>query len=636
MTGRDIRTRVLLVALIPAALIALLLTVFFINARLDDLDEALRHRGRSVAQQLAAAADYGVFSGNRDALAILVDAVRRQSGAQAVVIADLQGQILAQSGAPADCILPAQALTEFMSEDRLVMGFAAPIRPQSLPSHGVDGLDDIPAPAAPTVHGQVLVKLSLAELSARKWSLLTTSLMITVLLLVVTALLAARLSRAVTRPVEDIASAVERISRGDFQARAFSKVGGSLQRLAEQVNDLAQQLGDSHEEMQRRILEATDELRLRKDEAERANAAKSRFLATASHDLRQPMHALVLFVAQLQSAGSSAEAAKLVQRIAESVQALEGLLDGLLDISKLDAGVMVPTVSCFPVANTLLRLEADHTGPAGKKGLYLQIRDSKHWLRTDPVLLERILLNLLSNAVRYTQQGGILVACRVRGDYLRIEVRDSGPGIPAESQEAIFQEFVQLSNPGRNRSLGLGLGLAIVQRLAHLLDLRLDLISAAGRGSVFAVEVPMAPPQALPPPDAPPPASLGDLLQGRVVAVVDDDAMVLTSVVGLLESWGCQVIPGLTREQILGRTQMADQPPEAILCDFRLAEDCNGIQMVQELRQLTGRPLPAVLVSGDMAPEVLRMAKDAGLSLLHKPVAPSKLRSLLHRMLAKG
>lgn len=633
MNGRDIRARVLLVALIPAALIALLLTLFFTNARLDDLDEAVRQRGRSVAQQLAAAADYGVFSGNRAALELLADAVRLQSGAQTVMISDNQGEILARSGEVGDGRLPSEA--EFLSTDGRVMGFTAPILPPPLPqASGLgDHLDGIPAAAAPSVHGRVLVKLSLDELHLRKWSLLDTSLIITVLLLVVTALLARRLSRAVTRPMEDIAHAVERISRGDFEARVATRVGGSLQRLAEQVNEMARQLGSSHEEMQLRILDATEELRLRKDEAERANMAKSRFLATASHDLRQPMHALVLFVAQLQATAQGAEA-KLVQQIAESVQALDGLLDGLLDISKLDAGVLVPSVSGFCVAQALTRLAADHTGPAGKKGLYLQVRPSEAWVRTDPVLLERILLNLVSNAVRYTQQGGVLVACRRRGTHLRIEVRDSGPGIPAESQRAIFQEFVQLNNPGRNRSQGLGLGLAIVQRLAQLLNLRLDLISAPGRGSVFAVEVPLT--SALAPAQRETAPPLGDLLQGRVVAVVDDDAMVLNSVVGLLESWGCVVIAGMSREQILARLQMAARPPEALLCDFRLSEDCNGIQMVQCLRQVIGETLPAVLVSGDMAPEVLRMTKEAGLSLLHKPVAPSKLRTLLHRMLTKA
>jgi CheY-like chemotaxis protein len=241
------------------------------------------------------------------------------------------------------------------------------------------------------------------------------------------------------------------------------------------------------------------------------------------------------------------------------------------------------------------------------------------------------LFNLVSNAVRYTEKGGILVACRRRGARVRIEVRDSGMGIPREAHDSIFQEFLQLRNPGRNRSQGLGLGLAIVKRLAKLLDLRLELISEPGRGSVFAVEVPLALPS-----DAvqemPPHIDPGMALDGKVVVVVDDDNLVLRSVTSLLESWGCLVLPAEGGAQAQKRVRIIGLIPDALLCDFRLMDGEKGTDVISALRQEFGPDLPAILISGDTDPDVLRIAHEAGLPLLHKPLTVAKLRSLLHRI----
>ena len=232
----------------------------------------------------------------------------------------------------------------------------------------------------------------------------------------------------------------------------------------------------------------------------------------------------------------------------------------------------------------LTRLESDFAGAANARNLYLRVRTSSLWVNTDPVLLERILLNLVSNAVRYTEKGGILVAARRRGDRVRIEVRDSGIGIPEEAFDSIFQEFVQLRNPGRNRNHGLGLGLAIVKRLANLLDLHLKLISAPGRGSLFAVEVPLARPS-----DARmerlPRVFPGMTLEGKVVVVVDDDELVLQSVASLLESWGCLVLPASGGAQAQERVRRIGLTPDALLCDYRLQDEEKGTEVVSRLRQ---------------------------------------------------
>ncbi len=633
MRKPDIRARVLFAALLPATVIALLLVTYFVTVRFNDLEDALHLRGRTVARHLATAAEYGVFSGNRDALQTLAEAARSQSELEAVVITGRNGDILARSGRPLDleaAELGTEAL-EYTSPDGMVLTFNVPVASAPVP------LDDLlagtTAVSKRTSYSRVIIEVGRQALQEKKHELFASSLGIALLVLLTGGLLAARMSRSVTRPVDDIAQAVENISRGNFAVRVTTEVGGSLQTLTERINEMGGQLAVSHEDMQRRIEAATDELRLRKDEAERANVAKSRFLAAASHDLRQPMHALGLFVAQLQPQVHTPETRHLVKQISESVRALDGLLDGLLDISKLDAGVMSPSFSSFPIEPSLERLETDYTGPAEQKGLYLRARPSPLWVRTDPALLERVLLNLVSNAVRYTDRGGIFIACRVRGDRLRIEVRDSGVGIAQDAQASVFQEFVQLHNPGRNRGMGLGLGLAIVKRLVTLLGLSLDLRSAPGKGSVFAVEVPLAPPQAIPT-EAPPQYALPtNLLEGKTVVVVDDDSLVLSSVVGLLESWGCVVLPAASGAQAVDRISRTGLRPDAILCDYRLKEARSGVEVIRDIRELFGKGLAAALVSGDTDPDVLRLARESGLALLHKPVSPAKLRTLLQRML---
>lgn len=634
MRNLDIRSRVLLAALLPAAVIALLLSTFFVSARFGDLDTALYEQERTQARQIAVASEYGVFSGNQKALQSLADSALSEQYAVGVIITGADGALLAHSSKGGDILafLPEKAPSgEHSTESGSLLLYSMPIRAPDLVLEG-DSLDQ--GRKLSEEKGKVLLIMDRKPLLKKKLRLLGTGLGMAFLVLVIAGFLSIRLSRKVSKPIEDLEAAVSRINQGDFQVQVSTEVGGSMARLVESLNRMAAQLAVNQEEMQRRIAQATEELRLRTDEAERANAAKSRFLAAASHDLRQPMHALGLFVGQLQQQTTSPGTQHLVQQIAESVKALGGLLDGLLDISKLDAGVLKPEKIAFPVVRMLARLESDFTGPAVAKNLYLRIRPSSLWVLTDPVLLERVLFNLVSNAVRYTAKGGILVACRRRGTYVRIEVRDSGIGIPREAHDSIFQEFVQLRNPGRNRSQGLGLGLAIVKRLAKLLDLQLALISEPGRGSVFALEVPLA----LPSDDnleRPPRIDPGMALDGKVVVVVDDDELVLQSVVSLLESWGCLVLPAEGGAQAMERVRRIGLTPDALLCDFRLLDGEKGTDVIQGLRQEFGHELPAILISGDTDPDVLRIAREAGLALLHKPLAVAKLRTLLHRMLGK-
>jgi len=385
---------------------------------------------------------------------------------------------------------------------------------------------------------------------------------------------------------------------------------------------MAEQLQDSYAGLERKVEERTHQLAI-------ANLAKSRFLAAASHDLRQPLHALGLFIAQLRGHMKSAEGGRLVERIDAAVVAMNELFNALLDISKLDAGVLAPTIIEFPVAQLLKRIDSTFADAAREKGLSFQLVNSSAWARSDPILLERIVLNLVSNAVRYTAAGTIVVGCRRRGDTLDIEVWDSGPGIPEDQQRNIFGEFYRLA--GGDSHGGLGLGLAIVDRLCNLLGHPIRLVSTLGKGSRFSVTVPVAAARAqIAESTAPPPAV--DATHGKLVIVIDDDALVLESMGGLLRNWGCRVVAAATPDEALADLGPAERP-DLIICDYRLANGHSGITAIADLRKVYGSAVPAFLISGDIAPERLREARESGHHLLHKPLRAMALRAMINRLL---
>ncbi len=376
-------------------------------------------------------------------------------------------------------------------------------------------------------------------------------------------------------------------------------------------------------------LELVGELRRQKAIAESANQAKSRFLAAASHDLRQPLHALGLFVDALKSAGDEAARGRLLERVDDALEALGKLFDALLDISRLDAGVVEARREHFPLAPLLRKLEGEFRAVAEARGLRLGVLSTTLAVESDPLLLERILRNLLANALRYTERGGVVLGARRRGGAVCIEVWDSGCGIDAEGLGRIFDEFAQLQNPERDRSKGLGLGLAIVRRLCALLGHDIAVQSRPGRGSVFRVRVPRG--QAGDggaPRFAAPPEVLA--LQGLRVLVIDDESAILEAMGALLTAWGCEVWLAESAEAAVA--QLADGPaPAVILADLRLRGGRTGIEAITALRGHYGEEIPALLLSGDTAPERLQLAREAGLPMLHKPVKPARLRAFLQR-----
>jgi signal transduction histidine kinase/CheY-like chemotaxis protein len=381
------------------------------------------------------------------------------------------------------------------------------------------------------------------------------------------------------------------------------------------------------------LMTALDHMRAARDGAETANRGKTGFLAAASHDLRQPIHALGLYMGSLRQRPLEAGAREIVDRMDGSVAALESLLNALLDISRIDAGVLVPQPRPFDLSALLHRLGDEFSHEAGARALRLSVRVSgaaPARATADPMLVERVLRNLIANAVKYTQQGGVLVTCRLRGagaplPQWRVEVWDTGPGIAAHEQERVFEEFYQAGNPERDRRGGLGLGLAIVRRLARLMKLPLALHSRPGHGSRFALDLP-AFTQAL---GEAPADDEKQALSRVVVAVIDDDAEVRDAMRSLLHSWQCDVLDGADADDVMRSVREGRPPPEVVVADLRLRGGRDGVAEVARLRAAFGAHLPALLVSGDSAPERVRVMQDSGLPWLAKPVSPARLRSWL-------
>ncbi len=402
------------------------------------------------------------------------------------------------------------------------------------------------------------------------------------------------------------------------------------------TTDQARRYGAQFEESVRLRFENEDLIaRLRGEKliAEEASSAKSRFLAAASHDLRQPVHALTLFVAALRPRVNDSEANRLLDHIDSSVQAMGGLFNGLLDISRLDAGVVEVNAQSFALQPMLERICRDFAADAKAKKLELKLRPTKAAVYSDPLLVERIVRNVLANAIAYTDEGGVLVACRQRGRTLAVQVWDTGRGIPDGEQGQIFKEFYQVGNPERDRTKGVGLGLAIVKRLTALLGHPLRLSSRPGHGSVFTLELPRSDAAiSIAPTSIAEPGN--DSVSGLVL-VVDDEATIQMAMKSLLEGWGFKAIVAGSYDEMLPLLANCPDRPALLICDYRLRAHEDGIRVIERLRaEYNDDDIPGMLITGDTAPDRLREAEESGLLLLHKPVSNSRLRAAVTQLVA--
>ncbi|MCY7262006.1 MULTISPECIES: PAS domain-containing hybrid sensor histidine kinase/response regulator [Pseudomonas] len=402
------------------------------------------------------------------------------------------------------------------------------------------------------------------------------------------------------------------------------------QRVAARTDELLEANRNLQQQIARRERIECD-LRDARDAAEAANRSKDKYLAAASHDLLQPLNAARLLISTLRERRLPAAEQLLVERTHQALEGAEDLLTDLLDISKLDQAAVKPDLAVYRLDEMLAPLVSEFQSVAEAAGLELRVRFGDFALFTDLRLMTRILRNFLSNACRYTERGSILLAARRRGDQLRLEVWDTGRGIAADRLESIFLEFNQLDVGRAADRKGVGLGLAIVERIAKILGYRVQVESRPGRGSRFSIQVPLAARVPLPISLQAPQPGTGNPLPGRRLLVLDNELSILESMAALLGQWGCEVLTATDQAAALAVLQ--GRAPELILADFHLDHGVTGCEVVQQLREHFQQPLPAVIITADRSDQCRRALQQLGAPLLNKPVKPGKLRAVLSQLL---
>jgi CheY-like chemotaxis protein len=377
-------------------------------------------------------------------------------------------------------------------------------------------------------------------------------------------------------------------------------------------------LREANETLEQRVVERTRE-------AEAAQQSRTRFLAALSHDVLQPLNAARLFTSALRETDDALEQQHLAERVDASLRAAEELLDGLLDVSRLDAGALKPELSDFDAGELLRQLAAQYAPIAAGRGLDLRVHATARPVRSDRRLLRRALQNFLANALRYTREGRIVMAARARGDGVELQVWDTGPGIPEHHLQQIFDEFYRYEQPGDWGERGLGLGLSICQRISRVLDHPLQVHSQAGRGSMFSIRVPRAA-QALAPPPPNPIAGFADSLAGLRVLCVDNDHEILAGMRALLSRWQVEVLTAATVDDALG---LVVHLPDVLLVDYHLHDRLDGLDTLDALREAAGRPVPGALLTADGSDTLKKSARERGYRVLTKPIKPASLRAFL-------
>jgi signal transduction histidine kinase/ActR/RegA family two-component response regulator len=428
------------------------------------------------------------------------------------------------------------------------------------------------------------------------------------LLLLVGTAASLAVTRGITRPIGALIAATAVLGRGrapEIAATGLHEIDvlGEAMRIA----------GETLADRERRLLAA----RL---QAERAMESKSRLISAASHDLRQPVQSLALLLEVLKNGrGQEAEFAKVTKLMETALDALRSLLDGILDISRLDAGMVVPSVAPLPLGPLLARLAEEYRLRATAAGIKMRAVATSACASSDPALVERVLRNLIENALRYTPAGAVLIGARHRGEHVRVDVIDTGIGIPAEHMDDIFEEFRQLANPARDRSQGLGLGLSIVNRIAGILGAKVEAASAVGKGSRFSLLLPRSPAAAPAAPAADAPAAAG-----MAILVIEDEPTVRESFARMLEAAGHTVCSTAGGDAAVAMVE-AGFRPALVLTDYRLVGDLDGIGAIHRVRAVLGTDLPAIVISGDTAPDTIARISAEGFRLLHKPVDAADL-----------
>ncbi|MNK70473.1 Autoinducer 2 sensor kinase/phosphatase LuxQ [compost metagenome] len=601
---------------VPCAAVALALTGWFTHNRLQTLEAAFDAEGQAVAKQVAAMSDLSLYAGDLPALQNVASAALRGGQVTRVEISNSAG-----------VYVTAGPKNESLAQLRM---FSAPVTLREASRASAF------APAGSTAAGDTPIGLVQTFRDTTAYTHERSRSLIAGIGIALVALLAAwasvrHMARTVARPLRRVSRTVAALEAGHFEVRCDVVEGGTrgtheLAVLAHDIDRLAERLQYNRQVSEERVREATAVALQRMAEAEQAALSRARFLAAASHDLRQPLHAMGLFIDGLLPSATEAQR-PAVLRLQESTGFMGVLLDDLLEISRLDAQVLTPAITRVSLAALFDQLDAQHAPAASAAQVRLHWRDRGLAVRSDAAMVQRIVGNLVANALRHAPEGGtVLVAARRSRAGVRIEVRDNGVGIAPIHQGRIFEEFYQVANTERDRRRGFGLGLAICARIATLLGTRITVRSALQAGSTFAFTLPPARKADVAPPEPAPVAPAP--LAGLRCLVVDDDPAILDGTHALLTQWGCEVECVTTGAEALARLGTGDIVYDAVLCDLQLAGDADGVEVIDAARRLQPGAL-AVLVSGATGPEVLQRLRHGGVTLLTKPVAPAKLRALL-------
>lgn len=619
-----IQKRAVFLALTPAAVIAIALTAYFLVVRYGDVEAALQNRGQALVRQLAPAAEYGAFSGNRIELGRLAQAAAREPDIVYVAFYDAVGQLLANAGEATSLNANPRSGGEAQFSDDVQVFQATVHQPLVSFEDPFQGTDAAPAQADRPALGRVVVGISRSDLNKRKREILWVTLLVTVAVLGTGLLLAVRLGRDIIQPVLALEDAVARIRAGALNTRISPHPSGTLESLEGGFNEMAESLEASYRRSASALADSEAELarqlgiaRAKKDEAERASEAKSRFLAAASHDLRQPLHALTLFATELVPVMTSLENRKLATQIVTATGAINELLDALLDMSRLDIAAVQPHRQQLPLDPLLEMIADSYRQTASTKGLQFRRRSTTAWVDTDPHLLRRMVGNLIANAIRYTQQGGVLVAARTRGNRIVIEVWDTGIGIDADHIPYLFDEFYQVGNPERDSSKGLGLGLSIVSRLGQIMDHPVSVASRPGRGSVFSISLPRTAPT--------PHAAIEEVHDDATLPIIIwlDDKTLAEKLGRLLAGWGydpVRIQEGATADTVRS------------LCPAVVIVDATTILRATEQCDNMDQPPRLIVFAGAAALPRIPLKIDAQLPHDFKP---ARLRALIRQLLAE-
>jgi signal transduction histidine kinase len=607
--------QLVLLAVLPAALATLGAIVVLTRQHLENVTELMRTSGQTVALQVATLAQTPLNQMDRRALQRTALAGTSQPHVQQVQIRTADGEILANAETP----------DRHRGEGLRVLS----------PVMGDDGIRT----------GEVMVEISLDAVTDARKAVYFNVLMVLVASLAGVGLAGWWAARRISAPIRRLGEAVDRLGAGEDAS--VSVAGTSeVRRLQHGFNQAASALAESRRLLQSRIGEATAELARKNQQLELASQAKTRLLAAASHDLRQPLHALTLFADGLANDETDPVRLTRIGHIRECVESLDRLFSELLNLSQLDAGVLQPQWSDFPLDRLFDEISRNFRPVAEQQGLRLVARKTDAWVRCDYVMLSRILNNLVSNSLRHTVEGGVLIGARRRGRGIRIDVLDTGVGIAPQHQERVFEEFFQvdpLRKPGATR--GMGLGLSTVQRLAALLNTRVELNSVPQQGTCVRLLVRGAEPIA---------ASVGTLANGELAAlmppletparldgvrvlVIDDERTILEGLQVVIGSWGAQVMAAQTRAEALAWADSWDEPPEVVLSDLLLQGGDNGLDVLAALERHPrgiGERTARLLVTGETKPDRLREVAQAGIMVLYKPVSPRALRQAIATQLA--